>query len=350
MAGLTALFADYVIHIDEKGKVVVEKGGQVCGNTKAALRDIATSAGFTIEPKWNTQSCGKKLAVFLNSSQTPVPKEPETKAPETKAPEEKREDSEFELTPEEMERILKRFEELENRLNKLSATISAQPSGAVKDLEARLARIEALITSGGASNNIPNQKETIKEELNISLTSYHRDPDGSITKYWKSAKKVNYDTRYDSLYATFFLTTSGRVLSKSIYSFYSNSGSKSFDALMEMADEVGHKFTFDVPETMPEDSESHESLLKKMNDELVRKFGKGGVAIFSDYYLEANGREICSFDTSSKMDRTIRYLSNPVIICREWSNEPFEDNSNWTNEEQFRAIKNYVNSLKKKYN
>lgn len=56
----------YTIGIKADSKVVVSKGGTVCDNTMAVLREIAKAVGFTIEVKWNTQQTGSKLVDFLN--------------------------------------------------------------------------------------------------------------------------------------------------------------------------------------------------------------------------------------------------------------------------------------------
>ncbi|MDE5656472.1 MAG: hypothetical protein K2I19_05300, partial [Muribaculaceae bacterium] len=72
MANLTASYGAYVISIGDGGKVQVTKDGQVCGSAMGALREIAAATGFVIDPKWNTQSSGKKLVAFLNSG-TPAP-------------------------------------------------------------------------------------------------------------------------------------------------------------------------------------------------------------------------------------------------------------------------------------
>lgn len=37
------------------------------GNTMAALREVAAKIGFEIDPKWNTQSTGRKLVDFINA-------------------------------------------------------------------------------------------------------------------------------------------------------------------------------------------------------------------------------------------------------------------------------------------
>lgn len=65
---MTAQYGDYVITIEESGAVKVSLNGSEYKNTKAALRDIAEEAGFTIDEKWNTRQTGKKLAEYLNTN------------------------------------------------------------------------------------------------------------------------------------------------------------------------------------------------------------------------------------------------------------------------------------------
>ena len=62
----TASWNDYVINIDEKGKVFVFQAGALSSNTMASLRAIAEGVGFVLEDKWNTQQCGAKLVKFLD--------------------------------------------------------------------------------------------------------------------------------------------------------------------------------------------------------------------------------------------------------------------------------------------
>ena len=38
------------------------------GNTLGALREVAAKVGFEIDPKWNTQTTGRKLVDFINAN------------------------------------------------------------------------------------------------------------------------------------------------------------------------------------------------------------------------------------------------------------------------------------------
>ena len=64
----TASFKDYIISIDNGGSVKVSKDGTLCGNTKAALREIAAEINYGVDPKWNTQQFGAKLVNALNDN------------------------------------------------------------------------------------------------------------------------------------------------------------------------------------------------------------------------------------------------------------------------------------------
>ena len=56
----------FFLRIKEDEKVVVTKAGEVCDNTKAALREIVEKTGFKFESDWTTQQFGKKLVASLN--------------------------------------------------------------------------------------------------------------------------------------------------------------------------------------------------------------------------------------------------------------------------------------------
>ena len=62
----SASSGEFFVGIKEDKKVVVTKAGEVCDNTKAALREIAEKTGFKFESDWTTQQFGKKLVAFLN--------------------------------------------------------------------------------------------------------------------------------------------------------------------------------------------------------------------------------------------------------------------------------------------
>lgn len=62
----SAIVGDFSIEIMADNKVLVKKAGVVCDNAKGALREIAEKMGFAVDPKWNTQQFGNKLANYIN--------------------------------------------------------------------------------------------------------------------------------------------------------------------------------------------------------------------------------------------------------------------------------------------
>ena len=121
---------------------------------------------------------------------------------------------------------------------------------------------------------------------------------------------------------------------------------KAFLLLSEIAEEKEHKFTFDIPENLPEGRE--EEILKNMKNELVKTYGKGGIAFFDNYMLQIDANYIYKVG-HNVMDEIVKFLSDPGIIKREWDNEPFEDNFDWTDAERYAEIKKYIHSLKKRF-
>ena len=65
MAAKQATYGDYVITKEDNGKIVVTKGGEVCPNSKQALREISAQIGYTVDDSWNTQQFGAKLIARL---------------------------------------------------------------------------------------------------------------------------------------------------------------------------------------------------------------------------------------------------------------------------------------------
>ena len=57
----TIKYGNYEISKDEKGSIRILKNGIPQENTKAALREIASSIGLKVQDNWNTQQFGSKL-------------------------------------------------------------------------------------------------------------------------------------------------------------------------------------------------------------------------------------------------------------------------------------------------
>ena len=74
MAAKQATYGDYVITKEDNGKIVVTKGGEVCPNSKQALREISDQLGYTVDDSWTTQQFGAKLIAQLQGEiQSPAP-------------------------------------------------------------------------------------------------------------------------------------------------------------------------------------------------------------------------------------------------------------------------------------
>ena len=74
MAAKQATYVDYVIAKEDNGKIVVTKGGEVCPNSKQALREISAQIGYTVDDSWTTQQFGAKLIAQLQGEiQSPAP-------------------------------------------------------------------------------------------------------------------------------------------------------------------------------------------------------------------------------------------------------------------------------------
>ena len=74
MAAKQATYGDYVITKEDNGKIVVTKGGEVCPNSKQALREISAQLGYTVDDSWTTQQFGAKLIAQLQGEiQSPAP-------------------------------------------------------------------------------------------------------------------------------------------------------------------------------------------------------------------------------------------------------------------------------------
>lgn len=61
----SASYEDYVITINEDKSISVTLKGELCDNTKKALREIAELVGFEYDNEWTTRQFGSKLIDFL---------------------------------------------------------------------------------------------------------------------------------------------------------------------------------------------------------------------------------------------------------------------------------------------
>ncbi|MDE5793798.1 MAG: hypothetical protein K2I08_03675 [Muribaculaceae bacterium] len=142
MAKKTATYAKYELHVEDNGKIVILDDGQPVQNAKGAIRTIAADVNFTLDPKWNTQSAGRKLVDFLNSTTTisvtsvktdesaspasestivPKPVSKQKVMPEDKSA---KHNTENELTEEEMNELLKQIAELRKTIESLESRVA----------------------------------------------------------------------------------------------------------------------------------------------------------------------------------------------------------------------------------
>ena len=194
MAKKSATYATYELRVEDNGKIVILNDGRLVQNAMGAIRNISADVNFTLDPKWNTQSSGRKLIDFLNSSAsettpatvstpksdagpvpesepTPTPASSPTKTltsspapkPVAKPPQPKNDN---ELTEEEMNELLKQIAELRK-------TIEA--------LEARIAKLEkAPATSPAAASG---KREVITHHKYVggdSYTDYYKTSEGRV--------------------------------------------------------------------------------------------------------------------------------------------------------------------------
>jgi|GEM_PF-6688146 len=322
MAQLTARYADYVITIGDGGKVSIEKAGTACASAMGAIREIASATGFALDPKWNTQSSGKKLVAFLNSSETPAPKVVETApapAPSAPAVESKPEplpakakepvtakkpatpadEDTITLTPEEMNRILKRLDNLEDRINKLSAS-------------------KSCVSAPGASSD--GKISVVKSYRVPSVYIYKHDDAGK--KCGSSIKSLGGDTVH--------LTSDGRIIEVYGWIGAASINGTTPGSLREIAAGLGL--------TVDKDAKK---LTVAM--EIINRFGQ----FVNGMYIEADGdvrtyRDFCFEDY-------VGALTNKDLLANQFSNEPMKVNPQWSKEELLLEIIRYIGSLNSKY-
>lgn len=68
-----ATYEDYVITIEDNKSVHVTKDGKLCGNTSAALRDIAKAINFELDPKWGPHRMGANIYKAIIELSSTIP-------------------------------------------------------------------------------------------------------------------------------------------------------------------------------------------------------------------------------------------------------------------------------------
>lgn len=296
----------------------------------------------------------KMLAMLdSNSEATPAPAPAPTPAPkpapaptsgaEAKADKPKPQSTQSaEETDEDMGEILNRIKTLEEALKKLQAQMAKLEKSTAAAPQA----------AAGQAAAPASEKEYVMEALNITRTSYVRDSDGSKRKFYKSAKQVNYDFSYIDIRIDICLTNKGRLLNnrntKAFDYGYVNDQSKVLMILATVAEDLGYTFSTPLPDNVGDNGAENKKLLVAASTGLTNKFGRFGV-LYHEHYLIDSTNERISVYFPSGVQKEIALLSNAEYIGREWANEPFKDNPNWTDTERFNAIRDYVNSLTPKY-
>ena len=193
MAKKSATYATYELRVEDNGKIVILNDGQLVQNAMGAIRNISADVNFTLDPKWNTQSSGRKLIDFLNSSasettpasvstpksdagpvpeskSTPAPASSSTKTP-TSSPAPKpvakpaQPKNDNELTEEEMNELLKQIAELRK-------TIEA--------LESRIAKLEKAPATSPAAASGKREVITHCKETDYGTKAYYKTSEGRV--------------------------------------------------------------------------------------------------------------------------------------------------------------------------
>lgn len=318
---LTARYADYVIAIGEGGKVYVEKNGSACPSAMGAIREIAAATGFVLDPKWNTQSSGKKIVSFLNSGETMEPKIEETahvsSVPEADSKSEPLQNKAKEPvtankaetpidadtitpTPEEMDRILKRLDNLEDRINKLSA------------------RLSCVAAPESSSDKI------------ISVVKSYRVPSVDIYKHDDKGKKIGFSIL--NLHGrTVHLTSDGRFITTiGLFGQTSNSDGTTPGSLRDIAAGLGL--------TVDKDAKK---LTVAM--EIINRFGQ----FVNGMYISASGDAYTYSDFC--FEEYIGALTNKDLLANQFTNEPMKIDHQWSKEELLLEIIRYASSLNDMY-
>lgn len=357
MAGLLAQIVGYFKQIADKYKATAEKNEQLYGNKITEIRDKFASAVSTLDQKANSRGAtltgllglDQKLAPKTSEPEAPaipeVPKAPKTApapskpaapeiskspkaqpaTPQPAAPEvskaskaqpatpqpaahtEKLDDSEFELTPEEMERILKRFDELENLIKK-SASQSCTSSATTSSYNGRIEILDSFF--------IPN------------VYYAHHNKDGKIQigeDEWNKGKILVYDYTSETIYRASdgkYYRTTGLVGSNQ------NSNGTTPTAIKEIAEGLG----------LPVDKEAKKLTIVQ---QIIERFGH----IHNRLYFKGDGNVYNVTELNLAWLRS--FLSNQELISEIYTNDAMKIDPNWDDWEFAHKAADYIRSLKR---
>lgn len=207
MAKKAATYSTYDLRVEDNGKIVILNDSQPVQNTMGAIRTIAAEVGFTIDPKWNTQSSGRKLVDFLNSvptTATPAPKADTKPAPEYKPVSETKPTTDTVTAPKpeakhvsrpvtKAEQTVKDNELTEEEMDELLKQISDLRK-AIHGLESRMAKME-----NNPGEATANDRLYVMKEISRGDYLYQRDRDGSLVL--RSYYSINQKDKRDEVYA-----------------------------------------------------------------------------------------------------------------------------------------------------
>lgn len=356
MAGLLAQIVGYLKQIADKYKATAEKNEQLYGNKITEIRDKFASAVSTLDQKANSRGAtltgllglDQKLAPKTSEPEAPaipeVPKAPKTapapskpaapevsKAPKaqpkpqklaapevSKAPKaqpatpqpaahtEKLDDSEFELTPEEMERILKRFDELENLIKK-SASQSCTSSATTSSYNGRIEILDSFF--------IPN------------VYYARHDKDGKVQigeNGWNKGKILVYDSS-----ATIYRASDGKYYrTTGLVGSNQNSNGTTPTAIKEIAEGLG----------LPVDKEAKKLTIVQ---QIIERFGH----IHNRLYFKGDGNVYNVTELDLTWLRS--FLSNQELISEIYTNDAMKIDPNWDDWEFAHKAADYIRSLKR---
>ena len=327
MAKKTATYANYELRVEDNGKIVILNDGQPVQNSMGAIRTIAADVSFTLDPKWNTQSSGRKLIDFLNSTKTasatsvraeepaapasiasvkaeessahtdmPEPASKPTPAPVAE-PEatSANHNTDNELTEEEMNELLKQIAELRK---------------SIESLESRFATLENNRTS----------EVTTKQRLTRTISK-----DYVILHESWSWPQIYYFVRQSD----------GKM--GYLKPIYTSEGNLTVGQTRKVADMFGHKY----------DSKTKREML---GFELVSKYGDGEWAFIGKNAVDANGITYDFIETKLPYDsKFLQFATGQTKYLQErYTNDPLVVDPKWMSDEIAAKLLEFYNLLVRK--
>lgn len=177
----------YSIEKNEKGGFSVYKNGELCDNSKGAMREMAEIIGLEVDAKWTTQQFGSKLLKAIGEgakSESPVKKEAmieNTVTPAArKEPTPKKEAKPTKTVSSEEDALKARIAELEKELAKQKASAKEEKpakeelkskSTGIKSVEGDIFAEQMIFVKGGSV-------EQHTSGVKLMRSPWHEYPDG----------------------------------------------------------------------------------------------------------------------------------------------------------------------------